>query len=396
MKEKKRIAFVNQRYGLEVNGGSEYYTREIAEHLKKEYEVEVLTTKAIDYITWKNEYVADVEEINGVTVRRFAVNKPRDMQEFGLVNQHLLGKSVHTEAEEQQWFDSQGPLCPELVSYISEHKDDYDVWVFVTYLYYLTVMALPNVAEKAILIPTAHDEPYIYFNRFKTIFTAPRAIIYLTDEEKKFVNQLFHNEKIKSAVCGVGIDVPKETSGYNFKKKYQLEDYIVYVGRIDEAKGCKELFQYFLEYKRKNPCSKIKLVLMGKAILDIPKHPDILSLGFVSEEEKFSGIAGSKVLILPSEFESLSISVLEAMALKIPVLVNGKSEVLKGHCLKSNGGLYYMNYDEFEGCLDYLQKRLGIYTQMKENAKEYVDKFFKWDVILDHFRDIISYVSNEQ
>ena len=135
---------------------------------------------------------------------------------------------------------------------------------------------------------------------------------------------------------------------------------------------------------------------MGKAILDIPKHPDILSLGFVSEEEKFSGIAGSKVLILPSEFESLSISVLEAMALKIPVLVNGKCEVLKGHCLKSNGGLYYMNYDEFEGCLDYLQKRLGIYTQMKESAKEYVDKFFKWDVILDHFRDIISYVSNEQ
>lgn len=194
----------------------------------------------------------------------------------------------------------------------------------------------------------------------------------------------------------MGIDVPKEISDRNFKKKYQLEDYIVYVGRIDECKGCKELFQYFLKYKRKNPSNKIKLVLMGKAALDIPKHPDILSLGFVSEEEKFSGIAGSKVLILPSEFESLSISVLEAMALKIPVLVNGKCEVLKGHCLKSNGGLYYMNYDEFEGCLDYLQKRLAIYTQMKENAKEYVDTNFNWNVILENFRDIISYVSNEQ
>ena len=396
MKEKKKVAFVNQRYGIEVNGGSEYYTREIAEHLKKEYEVEVLTTKAIDYVTWKNEYEADIEEINGVKVRRFAVSKPRNMQEFGPFTQNLLGKKVHTEAEEQQWLESQGPLCPELVSYIEEHKDDYDAWIFVTYLYYLTVMALPSVAEKAIFIPTAHDEPYIYFNSYKTIFTVPRAIIYLTDEEKKFVNQLFHNEKIKSAVCGVGIDVPKEISDRNFKKKYQLEDYIVYVGRIDECKGCKELFQYFLKYKRQNPSNKIKLVLMGKAALDIPKHPDILSLGFVSEEEKFSGIAGSKVLILPSEFESLSISVLEAMALKIPVLVNGKCEVLKGHCLKSNGGLYYMNYDEFDGCLYYLQKRLAIYTQMKENAKEYVDTNFNWNVILENFRDIISYVSNEQ
>ena len=47
----KRIALVNQRYGMEVNGGSEYYTRMIAERLANRYEVEVLTTKAVDYTT---------------------------------------------------------------------------------------------------------------------------------------------------------------------------------------------------------------------------------------------------------------------------------------------------------------------------------------------------------
>lgn len=61
----KRIAFVNQRYGLEVNGGSEYYTRLMAERLAKYYEVDVLTTKAVDYTTWKDWYVRDVETING-------------------------------------------------------------------------------------------------------------------------------------------------------------------------------------------------------------------------------------------------------------------------------------------------------------------------------------------
>ena len=73
----KRIAFVNQRYGLEVNGGSEYYTRLMAERLAKYYEVDVLTTKAVDYTTWKDWYVRDVETINGVTVRRFSVAQER-------------------------------------------------------------------------------------------------------------------------------------------------------------------------------------------------------------------------------------------------------------------------------------------------------------------------------
>ena len=47
----KRIALVNQRYGLEVNGGSEYYTRLIAERLTGEFQVDVITTKSLDYTT---------------------------------------------------------------------------------------------------------------------------------------------------------------------------------------------------------------------------------------------------------------------------------------------------------------------------------------------------------
>jgi len=46
----KKIAIINQRYGLEVNGGSELYSREIAERLKAKYEVEVLTSCAVEYV----------------------------------------------------------------------------------------------------------------------------------------------------------------------------------------------------------------------------------------------------------------------------------------------------------------------------------------------------------
>ena len=57
-KKKKRIAFINQRYGREVNGGSESYTMQMAQHLKAEYEVEVLTSKALTYDKWEDYYEA--------------------------------------------------------------------------------------------------------------------------------------------------------------------------------------------------------------------------------------------------------------------------------------------------------------------------------------------------
>lgn len=74
---RKRIAFINQRYGAEVNGGSEYYTMLMAQKLSKKYEVEILTSKALTYDHWADYYMNDVEEINGIKVRRFGVRHKR-------------------------------------------------------------------------------------------------------------------------------------------------------------------------------------------------------------------------------------------------------------------------------------------------------------------------------
>ena len=157
----RKIAFINQRYGLEVNGGSEYYTRLIAEKLQGKFEVEVLTTTALGYDTWENYYPEDVETIEGITVRRFKIDRMRDVQSFNKFTTDIQESPDRTFEDEQKWIEDQGPVCRELIDFICEHKDEYDLFVFVTYLYYLTVRGLPKVAEKAVLIPTAHDEFYI-------------------------------------------------------------------------------------------------------------------------------------------------------------------------------------------------------------------------------------------
>ncbi len=382
MERVKKIAIVNQRYGLEVNGGSEQLARELAEQLLPFYEVEVLTSCALDYTNWANHYPEGVEEINGVTVRRFPTDKPRGA-DFGPLTAELLNHHIGDRKREERWMDGLGPHCPGCIAYMREHESEYSAFLFVTYLYYLTARGLPAVQDKAVLIPTAHDEPYIRMGIYKDIFCKPRAIGYLTDDEQAFVHALFHNRDVPNDILGMGVVVPESPDPEGFKAKHKLDEYLLYVGRIDEGKNCPALFYDFLRYKQDNPDSKLKLVLMGKAVIPVLSHPDIIPLGFVTEEEKYDGMAGARMLVMPSEYESLSIVVLESLALGVPVVVNETCKVLKGHCIKSNAGLYYSSYHEFAGVLDYLLTHPAQYTQMGKNGKAYVEANYQWPVIID-------------
>lgn len=396
--KKQKLAIINQRYGVDVNGGSEYYTRLIAEHLNKYYNVEVLTTTALDYDTWENHYSPGDETVNGVKVKRFSVKHRRNMLQFRIVSKLVRIFSKMGIYLDKWWVKEQGPCTTDLIKYLDEHKSDYDIFIFVTYLYYTTAMGLPKVFDKSILIPTAHDEPYIYFPIYRKIFQKARVCIFLTEEEKMFVRQEFHNYSVPGEVIGVGIDIPEkfqdetacQKAVRDFCQKYNIGDkYIIYAGRVDYGKKCDEMFGYFQKFKRKYPDSRIQLVVIGKDMMGVPNHPDIKYLGFVSDEEKYAGIAGAEYLWLPSEFESLSISLLEAMALGIPGLVNGKCKVLKGHCKKSGAGVYYDDYERVEQVLLGFSNHQSEYKKMSQKAKEYVKTNYQWDIVEQKFVRII-------
>jgi len=374
-----RLCFVVQRYGREVNGGAESHCREIAEHLVKYADIDVVTTCAIDYVTWKNEYTPGVETLNGVTVRRFPVDYERNIENFNRLSEAVLCHP-HSYEDEIEWMRQQGPYSTHLLEFLSENKDNYDVFIFFTYLYCTTFFGLPLVADKAMLVPTAHDEPPIYLSIFESLFCLPQAFLYNTEEERKFVNSKFQVGAIPSDIIGVGVDVPQKIDLSAFKQKHGVDKFIIYIGRIDESKGCEALFEYFIRYKAET-CSPVKLVLMGKPVMKVPDHPDIIPLGFVSEQEKFDGIAASELLIMPSKFESLSMVLLEAWHCTRPVLVNGGCEVLKGQCCRSNAGLWYENYDEFKECLDYLLENKELSDVMGRNGKKFVEENYSWEII---------------
>ncbi len=375
-----KLAFVVQRYGLDVNGGAEHSCRLSVEHLSKYYDIEVLTTCAKDYVTWKNEYPEGEEKINNILVRRFKVDKERNIKKFNEFTQKLL-KYPHSELDENKWMEDQGPYVPGMLDYINSNKNDYDFFIFFTYRYYHSFFGLPLVKDKSILVPTAENDFTLDFRITKTLFRLPKFVIYHTEEEKEIIDLKFGNENIPGEVIGVGIDVPGKINSEDFKRKYNIDNFIIYVGRIDESKGCKELFNYFINYKKAEKQSNIKLVLLGKAVMKVPKHPDIISMGFVSEQDKFNGIKAAKLLIMPSRYESFSMVTMESWLCNNSVLVNGECEVLKGHCKKSNGGLYYTNFEEFRECLDLLLRDNVLRIKMGNNGHKYVEQNYSWNVV---------------
>jgi glycosyltransferase involved in cell wall biosynthesis len=390
-----KLAFVVQRYGLEINGGAELHCRWVAEHLAKFCAVEVLTTQAYDYITWKNHYPEGEEKINGIVVKRFPVIRPRDPEKFGSIQNRIL-ESEHKFEEELKWLEEEGPLAPALIEYIKDHEKDYDYFIFFSYRYYHSYWGINALPHKSILVPTAERDSIIHLRLFKDMFRKPRAFIYNSPEEKSMINTLSHNQDIAGDVVGVGTEIPVDFSPEKFCQHHGIEgEYVIYIGRIDENKGCDQLFRFFQRYKQEET-SDVKLVLVGNSNLMIPAHPDIIHLGFLSEEDKFSGLEGAMLLMMPSFYESLSMVTLEAWAMGKPVLANAQCDVLKGQCLRSNAGLYYENYAEFQKAFGLLLRSPQLREALGKNGKKFFRKNYTWDVIESKYLSILDRLEKER
>jgi glycosyltransferase involved in cell wall biosynthesis len=389
-----KLAVVVQRYGPDINGGAELHARYVAEQLARRAEVHVLTTCARDYITWRNELPAGDSEVNGVRVRRFPVRRERDPERFGRRSHHVF-RATHSIADELAWLDSEGPASAALVDSVRRNDAAYEYFIFFSFRYYHAYHGIRAAAAKSLLVPTAERDGAVGLSVFGPIFRGVRALMYNSFEERALIQSVSGNETVPNVVVGVGSDVPERTSPERFRRKYGIAGpFVVYVGRIDENKGCKELFSHFERYTRAVQ-GELSLVLMGNSILPIPDNPRIRHLGFVSDEDKFDAVAAADALIMPSYFESLSMVALEAWALGKPVLANGRCDVLQGQCLRSNAGLFYESYEEFLETLALLQSNRRLAFAMGENGREYFQRHYAWPVIVRKYMDMLERLRKE-
>ena len=417
-----RIGLVIQRYGTEVVGGAEHLCRLIAERLATQHDIEVLTTCARDYITWANEYAEGTDRLRGVTVRRFPTSQTRDLAAFDTYSEWIFSHA-HSRADEMEWLKQQGPWSPALIEHLRRHQQQFDALVFFTYLYAPTVLGLEICPTRSVLVPTAHDEPAIRLGIFQEVFSQPAAMIYNTDSERQLVKQLFPNRPLLEEVAGVGVDLPQhnpyprmpsavddegadgaelnESAGASefpshltargavFRRRHRLDGSILlYGGRIDPGKGCEELLEYFNAYIAEG--GDATLALMGVKLMPLPEDPHVRFAGLVSDRERVQALEAATVVVCPSPRESLSLVALEALSVGTPILANARSEVLVEHCVRSNAGLYYANRDEFVECLKLLMNDGALRAALGRNGRDYVQRNYRWDIVLDKYERVFS------
>jgi len=379
-----KIAFVVQRYGQDVMGGSELHCRMVAERLVKlGHDCTVYTTAAKDYITWKNEYPEGESILNGVVIKRYKVERARDIESFNTYSDWIFF-NPHTPEDELRWMEKQGPFSLDLILALEREEHLHDRFIFFTYLYYNTYWGLKTIKGKALLVPTAHDEPALRLGLMNEVFTRPAGFVFNTAAERAMLAARFSFEGKVQDIVGVGVDIPDPAGYREFLPKYKaLDPYILYAGRIEPGKGCTELFEYFRAAAGRFP--GLNLVLIGKLLMKLPENPRIRYLGFVSPEEKNAAMAGAVCTVHPSHYESLCMAVLESMAVRTPVLVQEGSDPLKQHCLDSDGGLYFSNGAEFTEGLGLLAGDSRLRCVMGENGLGYVKKQYTWDCVMGKY-----------
>ena len=395
----RKIGFVIPWYGEDIPGGAEMELREVATHLQRAgMDVEILTTCVREFSAdWnENYYSAGTAVVEDIAVRRFPVRR-RDTAAFDRVNRRLM-EGQHLSLQEEKTFVEEMVNSPQLYEYLKDASDDYALYVFIPYMFGTTYYGMQACPEKSVLIPCFHDEAYLYLRLFRQAYIQARGIIYNAMPEMELANKVYDFTSTEQICMGIGMDTNICADADAFRKAYRIQKpFLLYAGRKDAGKNVHTLLRYFAEYKQRHGDSDLQLVLIGGGSIEIPAsvRDDVYDLGFVSRQDKYDAMAAAELLCQPSHNESFSLVIMESWLCGRPVLVHSQCAVTRDFARRANGGLYFRNYFEFEGCVQYILTHPEQARTMGQNGGAFVRENFDWDVIVEKYRAFFAKLTEE-
>ena len=415
-----KFAFISPRYGAEFSGGAEHACRLLAEQLARRHDVEVLTTRARNSETWKNEYSEGSDRVRGVLVRRFAVNTMPERSVFGDLSRRLR-EGPRCRADELTWLRHVSPWSSGLLEHIKRQHRSYDALVFFGMWQSLTVSGLEVAPERSLLFPHLQLRPELRFDLWADVLSSPRAVGYFSSSERKLVHSYISVAPQFEEVIGIGVDPPPQQTyprhqqdpadvitaeddsgpdddildesylagrGVPFRRRHRLYDnFALYGGRVEPDNGCEEMLEYFDAFAS-NPADDMGLVLMGVKMMTLPDAPYLRLAGVLPDRERMTAYEAASVTIAPIADDLLSQSLLESLAVGTPVLASASNEAAVDHCRRANAGLYYSNREEFVAALTELRSP-SLRERLGENGRRYVRHHHQWDAVIGRFERLV-------
>lgn len=381
---RRRVAFVVQRFGDFIVGGAEAHARQVALKLAPHATVEVFTTCATDHLSWKNELPSGTSRDGPLTVHRFPASRFRNIRAFNRLSDSVFGRPQDL-VSEARWVADQGPTVPAMLERLVAERERFDAIAFFTSLYQPTVYGVPLLADRALVVPTAHDEPPLAFHLYADAFEPPRALLCNTPEEIALIRARFPRAA-PAKVVGVGVDALKGDVDRFREASGVSGPYLLYVGRLEAGKGVADLLELHQRLVKEFHDAPT-LVLAGSGELK-PRGHRVVALGRVDEQTKWDALHGALAVVVPSRYESLSLLTLEAFAAGTPVIGNTIGDVVRGQLDRSGAGVGYDDERSFVAAVREVGERRA---ELSKRAKRYAAKH-QWKSVVDAWLSAIDRV----
>lgn len=387
-----RIAFVAPRFGPSVVGGAETLCRLLAKNLTDHgTPVDIITTCAIDHLTWANVLPESDRLEDGLRVRRFAVGE-RDGRLFSALHGAIQHGARLDYGQQVQWM-ANSAWSPGALSAARE----YDWVVAIPYLFGTSFWQVVADPDRTVLVPCLHDEPHARQSVVIDALSSARGLMLNAAGERDLVEKLVGDDTAAPGglrttpwIVGCGFDderPPSSAEATAFAARHGVEPgYLLYAGRREHGKGVADLYAYYATYRRVAEHPR-PLALMGTGDLrppgEIALH--VVDLGFVDASDRPAAYAAAGLLVQPSRLESFGMVLFESWLAGTPVFVNEDSDVLRRHCEASGGGLRFRNGATFSEGAQMILDDPATRTALAEAGRQYTLTEFRWSTVRARF-----------
>jgi glycosyltransferase involved in cell wall biosynthesis len=258
--------------------------------------------------------------------------------------------------------------------------------------------------------PLKHLKKALYWKlaEHRVVRDAAR-VLFTTAEEMTLANRAFTPWQCRAAVTGYGVARPELSADFDRRlwidtltgayPRLAGRDYILFLSRVHEKKGIDLLMRAFATAKPllpgtalviAGPAERNTMDALARIARESGIEDDVVWTGPLYKDDKWNTIRAAEACVLPSHQENFGISVVEALACGVPVLVSNKVNIWR-EIEAANAGL--VADDTVAGATKLLTAWAGKTTEQKRemqcNARTCFARNFDIAVTSDRFFNLI-------